>query len=201
MNSWLRPLPLLAALAVTHTSLRAQQAPQIPNPKIDYPGFLQDAGKVGQLREGRRVTEEKFIEMAADSGTVILDARSAAKYKELHVVGAKNLSLPDVTAAELARIIPEKTTRILIYCNNNFENEERSFPSKAVRASLNIYTFNTLYSYGYHNVYELGPLIDIKKTKLQLGGEKVFSREPMSLQVDPAPQLQQTESGLNFRVR
>lgn len=188
MNSWLRPLPLLAALAVTHTSLRAQQAAQIPNPKIDYPGFLQDAGKVGQLREERRVTEEKFMEMAADSGTVILDARSAAKYKELHVTGAKNLSLPDVTAAELARIIPDKATPILIYCNNNFENEERSFPSKAVRASLNIYTFNTLYSYGYHNVYELGPLIDIKKTKLSLEGDKVFVLQSITLELNDEQQ-------------
>jgi hypothetical protein len=88
----------------------------------------------------------------------------------LHVRGAKNLSLPDITEAELARIIPEKTTRVLIYCNNNFENEQKAFPDKRARLSLNIFTFNTLYGYGYRNVYELGPLIDIRSSRLQFEG-------------------------------
>lgn len=173
MNSVPRSLALFTALALSQGNLIAQERPQIRNPKIDYPGFLQDAHEVGKVREQRRITEAQFIEWAAEPGTVILDARSAQKYKLLHVRGAKNLSLPDVTAEELARIIPDKSTRVLIYCNNNFEKEEVAFPSKAVRASLNIYTFNTLYTYGYRNVYELGPLIDIKDTKLPLEGERV----------------------------
>jgi len=37
-------------------------------------------------------------------------------------------------------------------------------------ASLNLYTFNTLSSYGYKNVYEMGPLIDIKKSGLTFEG-------------------------------
>lgn len=200
MNSWPRSLALIAAFAVVPTSLRAQQAPQIANPRIDYPGFLNDAREVAKLREDRRVTEEKFVEMAADPGTVILDARSASKYKLLHVRGAKNLSLPDITAAELARIIPDKTTRVLIYCNNNFQNEEPAFPEKRARVALNILTFNALYGYGYRNVYELGPLIDIKKTILQLEGERGFAREPMTQQVSPE-QRPQAADALNFRSR
>ncbi len=143
---------------------------KIPNPQIDYVGFYKDAKKVGDLREQRRISEADFMRMASDPQTIVLDARSNEKYRMLHVKGAKHLSLTDATADELAKIIPAKNTRILIYCNNNFENEPIAFPSKAVRASLNIYTFNTLYSYGYTNVYELGPLIDIQKTKLPLEG-------------------------------
>jgi phage shock protein E len=179
MNLLSRSLAFIAVLAISHIEIRAQEQQQIPNPKIDYPGFLRDAGEVGKLRKERRVTEAQFIEMSAEAGTVILDARSAEKYRMLHVRGAKNLSLPDITAAELARIIPAKATRVLIYCNNNFENEERAFPSKAARVSLNIYTFNTLYGYGYRNVYELGPLIDIKATKLFLEGENLFQVDPL----------------------
>lgn len=67
----------------------------------------------------------------------------------------------------------DKSSRIVIYGNNNFENEPRALPGKMAAASLNLYTFNTLYSYWYKNVYELGPLIDIKKSVLTFEGSLV----------------------------
>ena len=70
-----------------------------------------------------------------------------------------------------------KSTRILIYCNNNFLNAPDTFATKAAPASLNIHTFNTLYSYGYTNIYELGPLIDIRKAKLAFEGTQVRAPE------------------------
>jgi len=168
-------LPLLAAsslfcLAAFPASAQEKQEKQIPNRLINYPGFLADAVKVGELRAQRRLTEEEFLKMAQDSSTIILDARSAQKYQMLHISGAKNLSLPDITAEELSKVIPDKNTRVLIYCNNNFENAPLALPSKADTSSLNIYTFNTLYSYGYKNIYELGPLIDIKSSSLPFEG-------------------------------
>lgn len=157
-------IPLLA-LAVC-------AADEIPNPRIDYGKFLSDAVKVGELRKERRVTEADFIRMAGESGTVTLDARSAAMFKLLHVKGAVNLSLPDMNEADLAKVIPAKSTRVLIYCNNNFRNEPVAFTAKTASSSLNINTFNTLYSYGYTNVYELGPLLDVDTTKLVLEGDR-----------------------------
>ena len=145
----------------------------IPNRLIDYPAFLKGAHEVAALRKERRVTEDQFLRMSQEPGTIVFDARSDEKYRLLHVKGATHLSLPDVTAEELAKIIPTKTTRILIYCNNNFENEPLAFPGKAVSASLNIYTFNTLHSYGYTNVYELGPLLDRRTTQILLEGSTV----------------------------
>lgn len=152
------------------------QAQGIPNRLIDYGTFASQVAAVGQWRETRRVTEEDFIRISKEPDTVILDARSADKYGQLHVRNAKNLSLPDFTAEELARILPDKSTRILIYCNNNFLNSPGAFPSKAPSASLNIYTINVLHSYGYTNVYELGPLIDIRKAKIEFEGEEAASR-------------------------
>jgi phage shock protein E len=147
-------------------------APQerIFNPAIDYPTFLEDAKTVGAIREKRRLTEAEFQTLSRAQGTLVLDARSADKYAMLHVDGAVNLPLTDFTARDLARVIPNKETRILIYCNNNFEREDRALTRKAEPASLNIYTFNSLYAYGYTNVYELGPLLDIRKTKLRFAG-------------------------------
>jgi len=149
----------------------AASANEIPNPLIDYTAFEQNVSAVGGLRPHRRVTEEDFLRMASDPQTIVLDARSAGKFAMLHVKGARNLSLPDITAEELAKIIPSKSTRVLIYCNNNFLDEPRAFPSKALSASLNVYTFNVLYAYGYTNVYELGPLIEMDKTRIPFEGE------------------------------
>ena len=144
-----------------------------PNRNIDYTGFLANAVQVGKLRVERRVSEQDFIEMSREPDTIILDARSDSKYQLLHIKGARHLSLTDVTAAELAKVIPSKETRILIYCNNNFLNEPVAFASKIPAASLNLYTFNTLISYGYTNVFELGPMIDISKSKLPFAGTKI----------------------------
>ncbi len=144
-----------------------------PNRRIDYTGFLTNAVAVGKLREAHRVSEEDFVAMSQELDTIVFDARSDAKYQLLHVKGAKHVSLPDITEAELAKVIPSKDTRVLIYCNNNFENEPAAFPTKAVRASLNLYTFNVLYTYGYTNVFELGPLLDIKKSRLDFKGTKL----------------------------
>ena len=116
--------------------------------------------------------------MSREPGTVILDARSAEKYGELHVRGAINLAFPDIAVATLREALPDRNARILIYCNNNFRNAERAFPEKRATASLNLSTFIALYDYGYRNVYELGPLIDITSSILP------FERE---LAVRPAP--------------
>ena len=163
-------MTFLFCIAVTALTAFAQSKQTIQNPMIDYPAFLNGATNVAALRHQRRVTEEQFVQMAADSATVVLDARSAIKYRLLHVKGARNLSLPDMTAAELSKIIPAKDTRVLIYCNNNFKDQSDAFPAKIASASLNLYTFNSLHSYGYTNVYELGPLVDVNRTKLPLEG-------------------------------
>ncbi len=145
----------------------------IPNQLIDYDNFLAHAADVGRLRKERRVTEERFIAMSNEPETIVFDARSDDKYARLHIKGAKHLSFPEITAEGLAKIFPNKSTRILIYCNNNFLNAPDTFAAKVATASLNIHTFNTLFNYGYTNVYELGPLIDIRKAKLTFQGTQV----------------------------
>ncbi len=105
--------------------------------------------------------------MSREPKTVVLDARSRERFDELHVKGAMNLSFPDIAVDSLRAAIPDKSTRILIYCNNNFSGASSAFPTKLPAASLNLSTYVALYSYGYRNVYELAPLVDIKASKLQ----------------------------------
>ena len=146
----------------------AQNKPAIVNPAIDMEGYLRVSIEAANHRETRRLSEEEFRRMSGESGTVILDARSRQKYDELHIRGAINLSFPDIALESLRRMLPDKSTRILIYCNNNFRGAEEPFPTKLPTASLNLSTYIALYSYGYRNVYELGPLVDVKISKLEL---------------------------------
>ena len=140
------------------------------NPRIDYQRFAAGVAEVEELRHTRRIGEDAFLKLAAEPKTVVLDARSREKYDLLHVRGARHLSFPDITADELAKVIPTKDTRVLIYCNNNFENEERAFPGKTARAALNVHTFNVLHAYGYTNVHELKPLLDVRTTRIPFAG-------------------------------
>ena len=146
----------------------AQKTAEIPNPSIDMKGYLRIAAEAAKHREKRRLTEGDFIKMSKGAGVIVLDARSKQKFDELHIRGAVNLSFPDITVESLATMLPDKNATILIYCNNNFVNAEDSFPRKMAEASLNLSTYISLYTYGYRNVYELGPLLDVKTTKLPL---------------------------------
>lgn len=163
-----------------------QPAVAPPNPNIDMVGYLKVAQEAAKVRESRRLTEDDFIKMSQEEGAIVLDARSKEMYDLLHVKGAINLSFPNIDVENLKKTLPDKNAKILIYCNNNFTpapefakpNQKpngplaiqaaRAFPGKGMVASLNIPTYITLHSYGYKNVYELGPLVDPAKTKLAL---------------------------------
>jgi hypothetical protein len=157
---------LLVGVCLSIISMAQNRGP-VPNPAIDMDGFLKVSARAAKHRESRRLTEDDFIRMSLEPGTIVLDARSKQKYDELHIKGAINLSFPDITVDSLKRLLPDRNARILIYCNNNFQNAEQPFPTKIAVASLNISTYISLYSYGYRNIYELGPLLDINKTKLE----------------------------------
>jgi len=161
-------LLLLAGTAVSHAP--AQGA--IVNTNIDMKAYLAVSQQAAAHRESRRISEAEFIRLAKEPGTVVLDARSREMFALLHVKGAVNLSFPDINLDTLAQSLPDKGQRILIYCNNNFRNEPRAFAAKGAFASLNLSTYIALYSYGYTNVYELGPYLDVNSTRVQ------FERSP-----------------------
>ena len=163
-----RLLLLALAISCVVTGASGQGRSAAVNPAIDMEGFLRVSAEAARHRETRRLSEEEFIRMSREPGVIILDARSRQKFDELHVRGAINLSFPDIAVESLKDTLPDKGARILIYCNNNFTGAEGPFPTKRAVASLNLSTYIALYSYGYRNVYELGPLIDVKTSKLEL---------------------------------
>ena len=146
------------------------------NPKIDYEGFKKLTQEVEDVRASNRVSEADFLKMAAEEGTVILDTRSREKYEELHVKGAIHLNFSDFSAESLAALIPDKATRILIYCNNNFGNEPMLFAEKGAAVALNVPTFINLHAYGYENVFELMPFLNVKTAKIPFAGSTISKR-------------------------
>lgn len=138
------------------------------NPRIDAEAYLKATRQAMIQRQTRRLSEADFITWSQKPGVVILDARSKDKYDMLHVRGAVNLPYPDMSVQSLKDLLPDKDVTILIYCNNNFAGNEQAFASKMMSASLNTSTYTTLYAYGYRNVYELGPLLEIATTRILL---------------------------------
>jgi len=161
-----------ALLSQSPCGLAAESSAPLLNPLIDYAGHRETVQRVESLRESRRLSEADFLTKAREAGTIVLDARSGPMFQLLHVRGAVNLSFPDFTEAALATVIPTKDTRVLIYCNNNFLGSPRAMASKIASTSLNISTYVALTSYGYTNVYELGPLLNVKTTVLPLVGSE-----------------------------
>ncbi|HET9326026.1 MAG TPA: rhodanese-like domain-containing protein [Candidatus Eisenbacteria bacterium] len=163
-------LLLSLLLAVASSPARPPERPA--NPSIDMEAHLRISAEAARHRESRRISEAEFIRMSREPGTVVLDARSREKFEQLHVKGAVHLSFPDITIERLRQLFPEPSTRFLIYCNNNFTDAEGPFPSKLPSASLNLSTYIALYTYGYRNVYELGPTIPLKDSKIEFESTK-----------------------------
>lgn len=164
--------------------------PVYPKSLVDIDAFIDLLDQVKPHRAKRIVSLDQFVEMGSSKNTVILDTRSKAMYDSLHVKGAIHLNFSDFTQGTLSELIPDKNTRILIYCNNNFIEpltltSSPYFVSKvampemdldlgAMRGSLtlalNIPTYINLFGYGYENVYELGELVDMDDTRIQFEG-------------------------------
>lgn len=165
----MKPALLLVLSSLPGTA----QASQLANPLIDYAGFRDIVVGAQSDREARRLTEAQFRQVMAEPGVIVLDARSADRYALRHVAGAVNLPFTDFTEQSLAAVIPSKDTTILIYCNNNFTGSPGAFPTKAIAASLNLSTQASLRAYGYTNIFELGPLVDVGSTVIPFEGSEV----------------------------
>ena len=165
------------------------KAYDLPASKVDFDAFDSLAKEVKAYRKNRLAGLEEFLCMSKEKNTIILDTRSTEMYNRKHVQGAVHLDFSDFTQANLAAVIPNTNTRILIYCNNNFDNDEIYFVTKSIQPprlskpsvfqkkeitlALNIPTFINLYGYGYKNVYELRDLVSVFLGGIQFEGTDV----------------------------
>lgn len=164
----MKKILFLACLMIISSSLFAQSKKEKRNSKIDYAGFIALSDSLSPYRESRLIDQETFLRYSGSPKTIILDTRSLSAFNDIHVKGAVHLNFSDFTEDKLAKVIPSKDTRILIYCNNNFESDIPAFANKGFELALNIPTFINLYGYGYTNIYELGDYIIDEESRIPL---------------------------------
>jgi hypothetical protein len=165
-----------------------------PYPKalVSFDDFETLVSEVKAQRSERLIDLNTFLKMSQAKNTIILDSRSTFRFDRKHLKGAKHLSFTDFTQANLDALIPDKTTTILIYCNNNFDGDQVDFASKVagpmpmasretqilsnrkpIMLALNIPTYVNLYGYGFRNVYELHELVNINDKRITFEGSVV----------------------------
>ena len=153
--------------------------------KVDFDAYEKLVAEVKPHRAARLVGIEEFNKMSQKGNVVILDTRSKEMYDAKHIKGAIHLNFSNFTQKNLEALFPDKSTTILIYCNNNFDDDESYFPTKMyvpaeeatheeLTLALNIPTYINLYGYGYKNVYELSELVSIWDERIQLEGIEVM---------------------------
>ena len=173
----------LPAILLIFSSLYTQS--QTPA-RVDYDAFEKLTKEVKEHRKTRLVSAAEFLRLSKEEKVIILDARSDAMYAAKHIKGAVHLNFSDFTQTNLAKVIPDMSTKILIYCNNNIDNDEVYFPtksaapaksvkttSKPLTLALNIPTYINLYGYGYKNVYELAELVSGSGKTIEFEGTAV----------------------------
>ncbi|MBQ0735158.1 rhodanese-like domain-containing protein [Aquimarina celericrescens] len=161
---------LIKIMIMIPFAIQAQEKKELPKSKVDYNSFLDISEEILQYREERLIPLHEFLEYMKDENTILLDTRSETAYKNKHLKGAIHINFSDFTKNKLAKYIPSKDTRILIYCNNNIDGDLDHFATKMAPLALNIPTFINLYGYGYKNIFELSSLVGVQDERLQFEG-------------------------------
>lgn len=191
-------LVALSAMLLAANSVLAQGT-NYPKAKVSFDDFKGLVAEVESHRANRLVDLKTFLKMSKEPGAIILDSRSAFRFDRIHLKGAKHLAFTDFTQDNLQKVIPSFETKILIYCNNNFEGNQVDFASKVVMPrpksdnlvktqfaaqakpimmALNIPTYVNLYGYGYRNVYELHELVKMNDPRITFEGSIINQKTP-----------------------
>lgn len=170
----MKKLCLLLVLILTSISVKAQ----IPS-KVNIDDYEKLVAEAKEHRKTRMLTLDQFNEEAKKQGVIILDARSDAMYNAKHIKGAVHLNFSDFTQENLARIIPSYDTKILIYCNNNFDNDDKFFPTKMVQPQiLNLQVIQNAQIKGESETVNI---IDETKQNETRSGVEVIKLRPITL--------------------
>lgn len=161
-----------------------------PKALVDYDDFKNLVIELEKHRTEHLVSLDVFLRMSKEDNVIIFDTRSDYRFNRKHLKGAIHLDFTDFTQENLLKLIPDTSTKILIYCNNNFDGDQIDFASKMaipknnmetqilsnrkpIMLALNIPTHINLYGYGYRNIYELDELVNVNDIRIKFEGTEV----------------------------
>lgn len=182
----------ITCIAYSQTSNQTKKMAENHYPKalVNYEDFKNLVSELEKQREKNLVSLDVFLKMSKEENVVILDSRSDFRFNRKHLKGAIHLDFTDFTQDNLLQLIPDTTTKILIYCNNNFDGDPIDFASKMAKPknnietqilsnrkpimlALNIPTHINLFGYGYKNIYELDELVNVNDSRITFEGTEV----------------------------
>ena len=193
------------AIIMLAASTGLAQNTNYPKAKVSFDDFKGLVAEVETNRAARLIDLNTFLKMSKEEGAIILDSRSDFRFDRIHLKGARHLAFTDFTQDNLKKVIPNPETKILIYCNNNFDGNQTDFATKAfvpspkpdtdktvsnqfaaqskpLMLALNIPTYINLYGYGYRNIYELHELVKVTDPRINFEGSIVGQKS-----APPAP--------------
>jgi len=108
---------------------------------IAFAGCGQNKGRETKKAEYLKISAEEAKKMLDENDKIILiDVRSEAEFKEIHITGAILLPLNEIDD-KAATILPDKDAVILVYCRSGVRSRTAA---------------NALILMGYTHVYDMG---------------------------------------------
>jgi rhodanese-related sulfurtransferase len=121
---------IAASLLIIAVNAVSAEEAKYAKAKVSFEDFKGLVTEVETHRASRLIDFDTFLKMSKEPNVIILDSRSAFRFERIHLKGAKHLAFTDFTQDTLRKTIPSSDTKILIYCNNNFEGNQVDFASK-----------------------------------------------------------------------
>ncbi len=82
-----------------------------------------------------------------EGSAVLLDLRSEQSFEKSYIKGAINLPVTELTDEALIKVIPSKNSRVVIYCDNNFQMSRK--------VALTTMAYPAIKQLGYKNIFIL----------------------------------------------
>jgi rhodanese-related sulfurtransferase len=136
-------LAFILSLPSTEVSKPNTAAEQFHLAAIEANPPLMPPARVAKLLKAKRI--------------VLVDLRSAEEFSQSHLQGAINIPATDLTDEKLAKLIPDRQSKIVTYCDNTL------FPTR--RIAITSMTSAAFYQLGYEQVYVLQELYLAKECR------------------------------------
>lgn len=143
-------------LSVCMSTVPVWGLPVVKELGLSNEAYYAQAQEIEKVRASRQLDYPTAERMLREKNTILIDARGDMEFKRLHLKGAMHLSYADMTFDKLAQVIPDKNTRVILYCDKGILiRNTRMF-------ALSGHAFVDMTLSGYKNLYEIRQVNEIR---------------------------------------